>query len=424
MGLVATLVVVSLGVAVAIVASIANMALVEITWHELEDYCRQNGKDTTFDEIHDRSESAVATTEMLWIFGGLSGIVAGVAFFATQIGNSSLSILSLTVLLMVTTVFLTVWLPREIAHCWGPIFLVRTWPVWRQADRLFWPAHAWISFIRKLVRRLDGQVTEESQEEALEDEILSIVTEGKHDGLLEDDVRDMIAGVIELDDIDVADIMTPRSKIDVIPVDMSWRDMLKFVVKVGRTRIPVYEGTLDNVVGLLYVKDLLADFAADNRRERKLKEILRPIRKIPATTRLDELLQTFLRNRSHLALVVDEFTQVVGLVTIEDILEEIVGEIVDETDAEEPQAIRWLDDLSADVQGRAHVEEVNELMGIQLPESDEYDTIAGFLLHALGRIPAKGEQLTWQEVILTVQHSTKRRVESVRVSLPRKVGVK
>ena len=276
MGFIATLTIVLLGVTLAIFASIANMALVEITWHELEEYCRQNQRDAIFDDIHDRSETAVATTEMLRILGGLTALVAGTAYYVSHLGDTTLAIVSLMVLLIAITLLLTVWLPREIAQCWGPPFLVRTWPVWSSADRLFWPAHAWIAIVRKLTRRLDGQVTEESEEEALEDEILSIVTEGQHDGLLEDDVREMIAGVIELDDTDVADIMTPRSKMDVIPIDMSWREMLKFIVKVGRTRIPVYEETIDNVVGLLYVKDLLADFASDDRRERELKEILRP----------------------------------------------------------------------------------------------------------------------------------------------------
>ena len=258
----------------------------------------------------------------------------------------------------------------------------------------------------------------------MEDEILSIVTEGQHDGLLEDDVREMIAGVIELDDTDVADIMTPRSEMDAIPIDMEWSEMLQFVVRVGRTRIPVYDKNLDDIVGLLYVKDLLAVLSdGAPQAAPRLRDITRDVARVPRSTRLDELLQNFLKTRSHLAIVVDEFLHVVGLVTIEDVLEEIVGEIVDESDAEEPGDIRWMTQHAAEIQGRAHVEEVNDALGVQLPISAEYDTVGGFILHEFGRIPLKGETLHWQDVKITVQEATRRRIERVRMDFDQKPKV-
>jgi CBS domain containing-hemolysin-like protein len=312
----------------------------------------------------------------------------------------------------------TVWIPREIARCWGAPFLAHTWPVWRWTDRIFFPINAFTTLLRIVTRRLDGRKTEWSEEEALEDEILSLVTEGQHDGLLEDDVREMIAGVIELDDTDVADIMTPRSDMDVIPVDLEWEEMLKFVVRVGRTRIPIYEKTLDNVVGVLYVKDLLAVLAVPaSDKPRELRSILREVKRVPRSTRLDELLQNFLNNRTHLAIVVDEFMHVVGLVTIEDVLEEIVGEIMDESDQDEVRDVRWVSEGVAEIQARAHVEELNELLGIELPLSPEYDTLGGYVLHHFGRIPQPGESIQWQDLQLTVQSATKRRVELLRLDL-------
>ncbi len=277
-----------------------------------------------------------------------------------------------------------------------------------------------------MTRRLDGRATEWSEEEALEDEILSIVTEGQHDGLLEDDVREMIAGVIELDDTDVADIMTPRSEMDAIPIEMEWSEMLKFVMHVGRTRIPVYDKSLDDVIGLLYVKDLLAELCHGDESNRNLREILREVRQVPRSTRLDELLESFLNTRSHLAIVVDEFMHVVGLVTIEDVLEVIVGEIVDESDQEELDDIRWLDADNVEIQGRAHVEDVNETLGIELPLSPEYDTVGGLILHQLGRIPSEGESLQCQNLKITIQAATKRRIERVSMELrqkPKIIGV-
>ena len=267
-----------------------------------------------------------------------------------------------------------------------------------------------------MLRRLDGRAAEPSEEEALEDEILSIVTEGQHDGLLEADVREMIAGVIELDDADVADIMTPRSKMDAIPVDTDRQNVLEFVVRMGRTRIPVYQDNLDDITGVLYVKDLLAEQASEqDKPQQELRSLLREAWRVPKSMRLDELLQKFLHTRNHLAIVVDEFMHVVGLVTIEDVLEEIVGEIVDESDKEEVGEIHTISETVAEIYARAHLEEINEKLGTQLPEDQEYDTLGGFVLSEMGRIPKVGESLEWEGLRLTVLEANKRRVERMRL---------
>src|SRR5690606_8392698 len=134
-------------------------------------------------------------------------------------------------------------------------------------------------------------------------------------------------GVIELDDTNVGDVMTPKSAMETLPADVSWDDLLAFVIKVGRTRIPVYDGHPENIIGILYVKDLLPELAKQRKEDRRpIREILRKPIQVPKSTRLDELLQRFLRERKHLFLVVDEYMNLAGLVTIEDVLEEIVGE--------------------------------------------------------------------------------------------------
>jgi CBS domain containing-hemolysin-like protein len=225
----------------------------------------------------------------------------------------------------------------------------------------------------------------------------------------------MIEGVIELDDTDVADIMTPRSKMDAIQVDTKWRRMLQLVTKMGRTRIPIYDKNLDDVVGVLYVKDLLAILSDEEKSSRSLRDVVRKVWKVPRSTRLDELLQKFLHTRSHLAIVVDEFMHVVGLVTIEDVLEEIVGEIVDESDKEEVGDIRRISDHVSEINARAHLEEINEQLGTQLPEDQEYDTLGGFLLSKLGHVPQSGESLEWNDLKMTVVVANKRTVETVRL---------
>ncbi len=266
-----------------------------------------------------------------------------------------------------------------------------------------------------ILRRLKGQVEEPTEEEAFEDEIRAIVAEGQHDGFLEADAREMIEGVIELDDTDVADIMTSRSEMDAMPVDLSWDETLAFITKVGRTRIPAYDTNLDDIVGILYVKDLFVELRKPPEKRQELRAILRECWKVPLRQRLDELLKNFLQTRNHLAIVVDEYEGVAGLVTIEDVLEEIVGEIVDESDKEEPAEIPSLSENSAEVPGRAYLHELNEQLGCDLPEDMDFDTIGGFLMHQLGRVPKEGDSLSWNGLRFHVLRANRRRVKLVRI---------
>ena len=401
----------------AFVTATATKVVGELSWHELEEYCRLRKMPDRFDEIHGRADSVASTTETLQILFSIAALLAWSVLllgdYAERSWPQNLAIFTTLCLVCLATVL---WIPREIARWWAPPFLVRSWWLWSTADKLLLPLHGVAWSFRVLLRRLDGRAAEPSEEEALEDEILSIVTERQHDGLLEADVREMIAGVIELDDADVADIMTPRSKMDAIPVDTDWQNVLEFVVKMGRTRIPVYQDNLDDIAGVLYVKDLLAEQASEqDKPQQELRSLLREAWRVPKSMRLDELLQKFLHTRNHLAIVVDEFMHVVGLVTIEDVLEEIVGEIVDESDKEEVGEIHTISETVAEIYARAHLEEINEKLGTQLPEDQEYDTLGGFVLSEMGRIPKVGESLEWEGLRLTVLEANKRRVERMRL---------
>ncbi|MDP6467846.1 MAG: hemolysin family protein, partial [Pirellulaceae bacterium] len=214
---------------------------------------------------------------------------------------------------------------------------------------------------------------------------------------------------------DVSDIMTPRSNMDALDVTANWDQVLQYVVEAGRTRFPVFEGPVDQIIGVLYVKDLLAELALEENRRKSLRELLRQPWFVPTTRPLNELLQDFLQTRNHLAVVVDEYQSIAGVVTIEDVLEEIVGEIVDESDKDEEEVIRIVDDTSAEVLGIAHVDDLNERMGLDLPEPDEYDTIAGFVIHELGRIPKAGETMLADGARITVLAATRRRIERLLV---------
>lgn len=226
----------------------------------------------------------------------------------------------------------------------------------------------------------------------------------------------MIEGVIDLGDVDVVQIMTPRTKMNMIQVDQEWEDILTEVIQTGHTRIPVYGKSRDDIVGILYVKDLLPDLANGPNDRRPLREIVRKPLFVPESKAVNALLEMFQQVRTHIAIVLDEYGGVSGLVTIEDALEEIVGEIVDEYDQDEEQEIHVVDDSTCEALGRAHVEEINETMGLELPEVDDFDTIAGFVFSELGRVPIVGESVVWNDTVrVTVLEATRRRIDRVRI---------
>ncbi len=262
-------------------------------------------------------------------------------------------------------------------------------------------------------RRKQGELDEET----LEEEIRTIVSEGHREGLLEEDAREMIEGVIELGDVAVSHIMTPRTEMHMLAVDTALDEILDDIIEWGHSRVPVYDKSREDIAGILHIKDLLPELAKDpDQRRQSIRSLLRPTLFVPETKPVDELLALFQQSRTHIAVVLDEYAGVSGLVTIEDALEEIVGEIVDEYDKETEEDIHKIDDDTCETLGRAHVDEINERMGFDLPESEDFDTIGGFVFAEFGRVPAVGESLTWQDAIrVTVLEATRRRVNRVRL---------
>jgi CBS domain containing-hemolysin-like protein len=400
----------------------ANAAKVlrEFSRSELQSYCRRRNRLDRFGQILDNYEQAQLGLESLQFVALVIAIVASSAWFFIRLGDLSgitlpifaMEIASLSLVVLV----LAIWIPTAIAKLWSSAFLFYLWrPLWWMS-RLMRPLNLGAKMINALVCRLaDRSEKNEDEEEAFEDDIRSLVTEGQYDGVLKQDAREMIEGVIALADTDVSDIMTPRSNMDALDITSSWDDVLNYVVEAGRTRFPVFEGPVDQIIGVLHVKDLLAELSLEKSQRKTTRELLRQPWFVPTTRPLNALLQDFLQTRNHLAVVVDEYQSIAGVVTIEDVLEEIVGEIVDESDKDEEDVIRIVGDNKAEVLGIAHVDDVNEQLGLELPEPEEYDTIAGFMIHELGRIPKAGETILADGAKITVLAATRRRIERLLV---------
>jgi CBS domain containing-hemolysin-like protein len=410
------------GLTVTALSAAAALALSEFPVHELEELCRRRHREKLFGEILDREEQATLGAQSLQVVGTVVFLVAGLLWLTGgSAAGSSPAWLPFAAWVGWGTLVLwgaAVWLPWAICGYWSAPLIFWVWPALLFLGRLFVPIALAARLLEEVFRRLSGLPEEEpDEEEALEDEIRAIVSEGEHDGLLDSEAREMIEGVMELGDIDVADIMTPRSRMDVLQVDMPWPEVLEFVVRAARTRIPVYGRSLDDIRGILYVKDLLPELAMDADQRRPLSELVRPATFVPHTKVVDDLLREFQKSHNHMAIVVDEYHAVTGLITIEDVLEEIVGEIVDEHDQEEQDEIRKLDDRSAEAMATAHVDELNERLGIDLPEDDDYDTISGLVLSRLQRIPKAGKTLRVGNVRITVLAATPRRIDRLRLDI-------
>jgi putative hemolysin len=281
------------------------------------------------------------------------------------------------------------------------------------------PLVAFLTWSTRQISRLFGADVP-ADERISSEELRLIIEQGGEQGILEAEEEQMIHAVIELGDQRVHEVMVPRIDMVTLPVTATFEDAIDTVVDEGHSRIPVYEESIDEIVGILYAKDLLPFLKAGAPERPSLRSLLRTPVLVPESMTVDDLLHELQRRKVHLAVVLDEYGGTAGLVTIEDLLEEIVGEIQDEYDVEEPLIVRLSDD-EARVDGRADVDDLSELFdtSIALEDEDEYDTVGGLIYHRIGGVPKPGDQVTVDGLILTVESTDGRRVGKVLVKRTR-----
>lgn len=269
-----------------------------------------------------------------------------------------------------------------------------------------------------LIRLFGGKVYK-SVPFLTEEELKEIITVGEHEGLLEEEEREMIHSIFEFGETKVSEIMVPRIEMVCVDVEMPFREALGVVIEAGHSRIPVYEGSIDNIVGVLYAKDMLAALASGPPPS-SIREIMRAPVFVPEGKLVNDLLRELRREKVHIAIVVDEYGGTAGLVTIEDLIEEIVGEIEDEFDEAKEEGLTFLGDGVVIASGRADLDELEEEFGVSLASEGEAETVAGFVLNRLGRVPAKGETFETGGVRVTVLEADRRHV--IRVKLEKLEG--
>ena len=252
-------------------------------------------------------------------------------------------------------------------------------------------------------------------------ELLTVLREAAERGLLDSEALTMLEGVLEVSDLQVRDIMVPRAQMVCVRRDDLAATLIPVVVESGHSRFPVMDSDRDDIVGILLAKDLLRLCISDARERFDIREYMRPSVFVPESKRLNVLLKDFRRNRNHMAIVVDEYGGVSGLVTIEDVIEQIVGEIDDEFDVEDDQNIRKEGDRQYTVRGVTRIDEFNEYFGSKLSEEEGFDTVAGLLMKQLGRLPRKGESASIDGFEFRVARADRRRIDALRVVPPREL---
>jgi CBS domain containing-hemolysin-like protein len=285
----------------------------------------------------------------------------------------------------------------------GPVEVLST--LLRPINRLL------IAVTTGIVRLIGGQPVKHGPF-VTEEELRLLVEVGEEEGVLEQDEREMIHNVFELADTAVREIMVPRIDMITIEADDTLEEAMRLIVQGGQSRIPVMEESIDNIIGVLYAKDLLR-VVASHQSPATVKRLVRPAYFVPESKRLDDLLRELQQQRVHMAIVVDEYGSVAGLVTIEDVVEEIIGDIQDEYDREE-QLIEQVGENEFIVDAKISLDEFNELLDLKLT-SEEYETLGGFMFAQLDKIPTVGDVVRHQNLTMTVLGTKGRRITKVRV---------
>ena len=327
----------------------------------------------------------------------------------------ALALIIVTLLLSLFTIVFGELVPKSLALAHTERFALGLSGFVELLLRLLAPLVYALAAVTSNVSRMLG-AGDQTQGVMSTEELKILVERGGEQGILEAEEEQMIHAVIELGDQRIHEVMVPRIAMITLAASATMDEVIDKVIDEGHSRIPVYEETIDEIIGILYAKDLLPILRRPASERPALRSLLRPPVFVPESMSVDDLLHEFQRRKVHLAIVLDEYGGTAGLVTIEDLLEEIVGEIQDEYDVEEPLVVSLSDD-EARIDGRAAIDDLTELFDVELGLEDEaeYDTVGGLIYHRIGGVPKPGDQVLVDGLTLTVETTDGRRVGKVLV---------
>ena len=405
----------------AVLVRLLGQSLRNFSRSRLDDLCEQRDCKPRFGEILRDDEAATRICEAITAVLLPAGLIAaayanGWITIADWSADPPLVQIAAAVNLVIFGYVLFIALPWSLSVVVAEPLLVRIWPVLRGLLWVLRPLTRLTELTTVFFQRLLDRENDDTSTDHISEEIASVVDEGERSGSLESGAAQMIEAVVDLKQQDVLDVMKPRTDIVFMPGTFTLGEARQLFITAGHSRIPVHGGTQDEILGIALAKDFL-HLEDESVMVASRPDLLREPVYVPETSRVDKLLEQIREKRIHIALVLDEYGGVTGLVTLEDILEEIIGDISDETDPEEEEVL-WVqaDDGSVDVEGRVHVDDLNSEFDYDLPDDDDFDSIGGLVLKQLNRVPEVGESVDVNGLHIEVLDADKRRVNKVRVT--------
>jgi CBS domain containing-hemolysin-like protein len=282
-------------------------------------------------------------------------------------------------------------------------------------EKVLWPLITLFYYLTTAVNKITGGDSSIEESYVSRDEIRNMIKTGEREGILDEEERQILQRTLRFTDATAKEVMTPRLDMAAISKDATVEEAIRECMQAGHARLPVYAGSLDNVIGVFDIRDL-EDSDYDAFADLEVEDVVNPTLHVPESKNVDELLSEMRENRMHMVMVIDEFGATEGLITMEDVTEEIVGEILVD-DEEHP--IEFVDDAEVLVRGDVNIDEVNEAVNIDLPEGEEFETIAGFLFNRAGRLVEHGEAFEYENVSLRAEQVEDTRIQKVRVTVDR-----
>ncbi|RQG94419.1 hemolysin family protein [Natrarchaeobius chitinivorans] len=340
--------------------------------------------------------SSIATAVLSIHFGGLLGVILatfGITAIVLLFGES---------------------VPKSYAVENTESWAIRISKPLKGTEYLLFPLIVLFDYLTRQVNKLTGSTGAIESPYVTRDEIQEMIESGEREGVLEEEEHEMLTRIFRFNNTIVKEVMTPRLDMTAVPKDAGIDEAIETCIQSGHARIPVYEGSLDNVQGVVHIRDLVRDlnYGETETEALELSDLIQPTLHVPESKNIDELLTEMRENRMHMAIVIDEFGTTEGLVTVEDMIEEIVGEIL-KSGEEEP--VEQLDERTVIVRGEVNIEDVNEALEIDLPEGEEFETIAGFIFNRAGRLVEEGEEITYDGVRITVETVENTRIMKARL---------